>query len=149
MGKGYKRYTDKQRADSVVFLESLGYPYRLGALEEAAKHLKISRTTLQSWFNNIHNPPEELRAESRVELHEAINAELDKIFLQMGAVRDTASYKDLAWAAAVFVDKLQLISGQPTENVKQNISFERTGISTLPQHLTSGATNGTGGEEAI
>jgi hypothetical protein len=37
------------------------------------------------------------------------------------------------------VDKLQLLNNEPTENINAQIAFVRTGLSTIPEHLASGA----------
>lgn len=119
-----KNYTDKERADCVVFLESLGWPEEVGALHRASKHLGVPYNSLRGWAMKKHNPPpEDIIAEARVELRTAIENELDKAFKHMNAVRDEASYRDAAWAAAVLIDKLQLLTGGPTENNDTTIRF--------------------------
>lgn len=100
-------------------LEAAGYPQREGALSYAASKVGIPPTTLRRWFTGSRNPPPaEMVNKKRLDLREAIQNELIEIFDAMGHVRPDASYRDLAWAAGVLIDKNQLIDGQPTWRVE-------------------------------
>lgn len=136
------RYDDKFRASAVLMLEAAGYPDKSGALTATAKHLSVPASTLAGWFKNEHNPPPtEVREEKRIELRDVLRKEIGLALSAAEGVRETASYKDLITAAAILIDKLQLITGQPTANERSSITIERTGLSTLPEHLAFG-TNG-------
>lgn len=132
----YQRYSDEFRASAVLMLEAAGYPAREGALSQVASHLGMPRTTLRRWYRGaIHPPPAEIVQKKRLDLRAAIRAEVDEIFTAMGAVRPDASYRDLAWAAGVLIDKLQLLDGKPTWRVEL-IDLLRDGTLT-PDEVTS------------
>lgn len=145
-----RRYTDKERADCVATLIGCGYPDAAGALEHVHKLTGVPRATLHGWYHAVNNPPpDDVLAESVKTLSELLETEIRLNFYVMQDKRAEATYRELALANAVFVDKLQLLSGQPTENVKQAITFERTGITTLPEHLASSTVDSATGEEAV
>ena len=122
-----KSYDDQFRASAVVMLEAAGYPEREGALSYVAGHIGVPISTLRGWFNASHNPPPaELRNKKRLDLREAVRAELDNVFAAMEGVRQDASYRDLVTAAGILVDKLQLLEGKPTERSEQNVSVSMT-----------------------
>jgi hypothetical protein len=113
------RYDDKFRASAVVMLEAAGYPNEKGALTRISEHLHVPKTTISRWFTEKNNPaPPELVTEKRGELTDWIKSEVAAIFDRMPVVRDEASYRDLATAAGIFTDKLQLLSGKPTERTE-------------------------------
>lgn len=96
-------------------LEAAGYPKRDGALSQVAGHLGVPLSTLRGWFNGTRNPPPaKLRNEKRFDLREAIQKELADIFPAMADKRQDATYRELATAAGILVDKIQLLTGQPT-----------------------------------
>jgi AcrR family transcriptional regulator len=96
-------------------LEAAGYPDMEGALTRVAEHLGVPLSTIHRWFHKKQNPPpSQLVNEKRFDLVEAIKAEIANAFQEMSAARDQASYKDLTTAAAILIDKLQLLSGEPT-----------------------------------
>lgn len=110
-----RRYDDKFRASAVVMLEAAGYPGRLGALAQVSQRLKVPETTLHGWARATRNPPPaELRTEKRGELIDWIRAELSGIFEAMPGARPDASYRDLGTVAGILTDKLQLLTGNPT-----------------------------------
>ena len=147
---GKRRYDDKFRSNAIVLLEAAGYPERDGALSQVAKHLKMPTNTLHGWANAIHNPPpDDVVDEQRKELKELLEDELSNALAAMGNVRGDATYRDLGVVVGILTDKMQLISGNATQNVKQAITFERTGISTIPQHLTPSAIESADGEEEV
>ena len=140
-----RRYDDKFRASAVLMLEAAGYPKQVGALEAVARRLQMPRTTLKGWYDGSHNPPPaNVRHEKELDLVQAIKDELQDILPELAKSRGDASYKDLVTAFAILVDKLQLLAGEPTENVQQRIVIERTDRSTLPAHLSRGASDSLG-----
>lgn len=111
-----KRYDDKFRASAVVMLEAAGYPGKEGALASTAKHLKVPHQTLRRWFLNEQNPPPSaLVREKRGELSDLLRNEIDAALGAMDGARPEASYRDLGTVAGILIDKLQLITGKPTE----------------------------------
>lgn len=128
-----RRYDDNFRASAVVALQAAGYPETKGALAQIAKKLDVPVNTLKGWFTGKNNPPSaELRTEKKGELVEWITTELKAIFGTMNNVRDSASYKDLATAAGILIDKKQLLSGEPTSSEKQRIIIEYADFTDSP-----------------
>jgi hypothetical protein len=131
-------------------LEGAGYPQRDGALTDVSNHLSVAPSTLHGWFNKKSNPPpEEELEEARLDLSEAIRTEISALLKEMTRARDSASYKDLGIVFGVLVDKLQLLNNEPTENINAQIAFVRTGLSTIPEHLASGARTSVERSEAV
>lgn len=145
-----KRYTDEFRASAVLMLEAAGYPDKEGALTKVAKHLGMPYQTLSRWAREKNNPPPpELVHNKKIDLIAGIKNELSFIFDEMGKTRQDAEYRELATAFGIMVDKLQLLTGQPTERNDSRILFERTGLSTIPEHLAPGTIERGGKLEAI
>ena len=114
-------YDEKFIAGAVVMLEAAGYPEKKGALASTAKHLRMHERTLSRWFKKEQNPPpDKLVSEKRGELSELLRNEVEGIFCQMPNVREEASYRDLGTVAGILIDKLQLITGKPTERSEIN-----------------------------
>jgi hypothetical protein len=118
-----RRYDDKFRASAVVMLEAAGYPDRDGALANTSRRLKVPHNTLRNWFHAKRNPPpSELRREKKLDLVQAIKDELIDLFPDMANARQDASYRDMATAAGILIDKLQLLTGEPTERTEHTQS---------------------------
>lgn len=150
MANQRQRYDDKFRASAIVMLEAAGWPDKEGALTQVSKHLGIPLTTLHRWANGESNPaPSDLVSEKRVELSKLLQAEINAALGEMSKARPFATYRDLGTVAAILIDKLQLLNDKPTQNVQQSISFERRGVSSLPEHLTFGTATSITGEEAL
>lgn len=112
------RYTDQQRADLVVMLQSEGYPDKKGALQKVANYSKVPMATLHRWFHEKNNPPpSKLVNEKAFDLKEALQAELQAILDTMPGARDEANYGDLSRALGIITDKLLLLDKQPTERI--------------------------------
>lgn len=147
---GKTRYDDKTRAASVAFMIGLGYPDNKGAIEETAKHTGIPKSTLRGWADGTSNPPpEEVVGEQKLELSVAIRSEISALLKEMQRARETASYRDLGIVFGVLVDKLQLLNDEPTENINAQISFIRSGLSTLPESTTPSAIADTSGAQTV
>lgn len=122
----YKHYTDDEQAVALAYLRAAGYPDKPGALKDAARHTGVSGKQLVRWYRGESTPPpDNLVSEKVFDLQTAINEELQKIFDAMGAVREDASYKDLATAAGIFADKAQLLAGKPTAINEERVSDAR------------------------
>ena len=121
-----KRYTDDYRASAVLMLEAAGYPKREGALTQVSSRLGVPLSTIRGWYTGAHNPPPaELRNEKRFDLVEAIREELEAIFPNLKDRREEASYRELVTAVGILTDKMQLLTGQPTERAEVNVSDHR------------------------
>jgi hypothetical protein len=113
-----KRYDDKFRAGAVVMLQAQGYPDTKGALTKVANHLHVPAMTISRWFRAAQNPPpHDLVTEKELDLVALLKTELTQIFTAFPTARPDASFKDLATAAGIMIDKLQLLENKPTERV--------------------------------
>lgn len=111
-----KRYTDDFRASTVLMLEAAGYPDTKGALSRVSVQVGAPISTISRWFHGVKNPPPpELANEKRIDLVAAIKNEVYEILGEMPSARSEADYRALATALGIMVDKLQLLSGKPTE----------------------------------
>jgi len=119
------RYSDDYVASAVLMLEAAGYPQKEGGLESVYKALRKggkpgpARTSLTNWYNRTKHPVESTTVEQkRAELQEVIRDEVYAAFQAAGAAREEATYKDLITAAAILIDKLQLLNGGATERTE-------------------------------
>lgn len=120
------RYSDEFRANAVIMLEVAGYPKRKGALTQVARELNVSHSLIRRWFLKSQNPPpSNLVQEKRFDLVQAIRDELAGLFPEMVDARQDASYRDLATAAGILIDKLQLLQNKPTAIVKLQRAIEQ------------------------
>lgn len=120
------RYDDAFRASAVLMLEAAGYPDREGALSQVSGRLGVPLSTLRGWFNGSHNPPPaQLRNEKKLDLVQAIKDELGEIFPALGGARQDANYRELVTAVGILTDKLQLLTGQPTERAEVYVNDHR------------------------
>ena len=116
MVKKRRRYTDEFRASTVLMLQAAGYPDQKGALARVSNKVGVAHSTISRWFNaNRNPPPSKLVREKKIDLVEAIRQELEGILHDMPGARQDAGYRELATAFGIMVDKLQLLSGKPTE----------------------------------
>lgn len=124
-----RRYTDQYRASAVLMLEAAGYPDKPGALMSVANHLKVPHATLSRWARAIQNPPPpELVHEKKLDMVAEL---LDLLGLTFTAAKNTvgeATNKELATAIGIYIDKLQLLSGKPTERQEVNVTDHRERI---------------------
>jgi len=114
-----KRYDDKFRASAIVMLQAAGWPDEKGALTSVAKHLGIPLATLSRWAKEKNNPPPtEVVTEKKGDLTALIDTEIRGIFGEMPNARKDAPYNHLAIAFGILADKLQLLTGGPTERTE-------------------------------
>ena len=119
----YKHYTDDEKAVALAYLKAAGYPDRPGSLTDASRHTGMSTRQLQRLYKGDSVKPSDiLVAKKEFELETALTEELAAIFDAMGGIRDEASYKDLATAAGIFIDKRQLLTNSPTQNINHMIN---------------------------
>lgn len=113
------RYSDEDRANAVALLRAGGYPDTRGALTRTSNQVGIPARTISRWFNEEQNPPPPAMVdEKRRELREIIKDEIYEVFYRMPDKRGDASYGSLVTAAAILVDKLQLLEDKPTERTE-------------------------------
>lgn len=142
----HPRYNDKQRAAAVAMLQGMGYPEKKGALTAVYNHTGIPLPTLSRWFRGTSNPPpNDIVNETKIDLVSAIKKELADLFPAMGDARDGASYKELATAAGILIDKLQLLEGKPTAINEERASDARNKLMDLVSRRApeAGTTEGT------
>lgn len=97
-------------------LEAAGYPTEKGALTRVAEHLKVPARTLSRWFNGEQNPPPDQTVnEKKGEMTDWLRDEIAHAVTAMAKVREEASYRDIGTVLGILIDKLQLLSGAPTE----------------------------------
>jgi len=109
------RYTDEFRANAVLMLEAAGYPDSDGALARTSRHLQVPHSTLRRWYWKTQNPPpSEMVQKKKIDLRAAIREEIEGILDYMGYAREDADYRALGTVFGIMVDKLQLLSGEPT-----------------------------------
>lgn len=110
-----RRYDDEFRTSAVLMLEAQGYPSREGSLSNVSKHLGVPRSTLQGWFNGTRNPvPPDMRHEKRLNLLEELADLLGLTILAARNTVDEANFREQVTGIGILVDKIQLLSGQPT-----------------------------------
>lgn len=120
-----KRYDDKFRANAIVMLEAAGYPNQKGALSQVSQHLSVPETTLHGWAREKHNPvPADIRTEKKGEIVDLLRAEIEAALGAAAGARPDANYRDLMTGIGIMVDKLQLLTNEPTENVTNRIVIE-------------------------
>ena len=109
-------------------LDVLGYGGngdKTGAMAKVSKQYNVPPATLRGWWLNEHNPPPtEIRDIKTSEIIALIKNEVHGALTSMPNARPDASYKDLAVAGAVLIDKLQLLEGKATERI-EHISPEQ------------------------
>lgn len=142
------RYSDEFRTNALLLVEASGYPEKQGGITRTAKHIKVPESTLRSWWNGSRNPPPaEMRAEKRQDLADMLRNEIDGALGAMKGARDGASYRDLGTVAGILIDKLQLITGKPTEiseiNDVTNVDYSKLTTDQLRQLVAIAESVGT------
>lgn len=101
------RYTDSDRAAALAVLQA-----NAGNMARTARETGVPRVTLLGWARDVDRQSRtaDLAERKRVDLADIIRAELDAIFGAMEAKRGEASYRELATAAGILVDKLIRLS---------------------------------------
>jgi hypothetical protein len=113
----WTRYSDEQRAAVLAALDA-----NKGNVTKTARETGVPKSTLIAWRDNVHVPPsDELRTTKKLELADLIRAELGAIFDALPGKRGDASYKDVATAAGILIDKLALLQGDATSRVDVNV----------------------------
>lgn len=126
-----KTYTDDFRANTVLMLEAAGYPDQKGALTAVAKKVKAPPRTISRWFNKEQNPPpDRLVKEKRGELVERLDDMAHMLLDAMGIdiQENGVDAVRAATALGIVFDKLQLLSGKPTDITEVNVTDDRERI---------------------
>ena len=99
-----------------------GWPDKKGALTSTANHLNIWPMTLLRWLTGESNPPSNnLVTKKTQSLVESIEDEMWAIIGQMAFTREGATYQQLGTVFGIMFDKMQLLTGGPTENINQRV----------------------------
>lgn len=118
-----KAYSDKFKAGALIMLESEGYPQDRYAMQRVAKRLNVPNRTLRQWaYTQNGEEFAELCQEQKKSLTTLIEDEIRAAFEALGMARPEAGYRDLTTSIAIFIDKMQLLSGKPTERSQQQIN---------------------------
>lgn len=136
--KTYRQYSTKQRALAIALVNSsVGFSER-ERIKDAAKQTGFPAETIRKWINGTVVkclPTVQEQAEVERTLDENIDFEIKEIFKEMREARSSATYRDLAYAFGVLADKKQLLNGNSTANIAQQITLIRSGESSIPAHL--------------
>lgn len=103
-----KSYTDAERAEALAVLQANG-----GNMLRTSKATGIPRTTLIAWSGDIDRQERtaDVIERKRFDLADVIERELQAIFQAMATKRADATYRELATAAGILIDKLGMLSG--------------------------------------
>ena len=113
-------------------LEAQGYPQVKGALTAVANHLGVPYRTLSRWFNKEQNPPpDQLVREKKGTLEEQLTDLLGVFIEEMAVARKDAPLTAVATSFGITFDKLQLLRGNPTEHIEQDVN-----VNDSRQHFT-------------
>lgn len=110
--KGQRRYTDQDRADALAALAANN-----GSIQRTARELDMPESTLEAWANGaVHPSIPKIRDQTIASMADRAE-DLGHMLIgdmAMPAARERASFKDLAIAFAIVVDKMRLLREQPT-----------------------------------
>ena len=120
-------YDDEYRASAVLMLEAAGYPGQEGALSRVSDRLGVARSTLRSWADGSHNPPPaKIRHEKKrdfiADLQHLLGLHIDAATEVVG---DSGDLRAIDTGIGILVDKIQLLTGQPTERAEVNVNDHR------------------------
>ena len=124
--KKHPRYDDEFRASAVLMLEAAGYPGP-GALSRVSGHLGVARSTLRSWADGSHNPPppkvrHEKKRDFVADLQHLLGLHIDAA---ADVVGDSGDLRAIDTGIGIIVNKLQLLTGQPTERAEVHVNDHR------------------------
>ena len=153
----YRKYTDTQKAIAKVYVEAATGETMDSKIRVAAKKTGIPRKTIWGWINKEEKgiDPEaraqldEMEVVVKKTLEELLDNEIQRILEAMESTRDSATYIELGRVLAHILPERNNLNGTPTQSIKHQIEFVRSGISSLPQHLTPIAIEGNRAEEEI
>jgi hypothetical protein len=109
----------------MAFLQAAGYPDTPGASARVSERFRIPRRTIERWAKGERTgAPQHIIQVKRAELRDMLREEATEILVEMAGKREEAGYRDLAIALGIIVDKLQLLSGGPTDSSTSRIVIE-------------------------
>ena len=124
-GEHKNKFTDEEKASAVLMLEVAGYPNRKGALAQTERETGIHESTLRTWYNGTHGaPPANIYAKKKDDLRDKLQSAANKLVDHLIEISDMGDTRETATALGIVIDKLQLISGEPTENTNQHVVIE-------------------------
>jgi len=120
---GRRRYSDEERATYVAMLVAEGYPERTGALKKVAAFVGCHPNVLRRWWKGTQNPPPtELVTQKKEDIATRLEGVVHHILDLLPDALEIADTRDLITGLGVSIDKLQLVSGKPTERVEENVT---------------------------
>ena len=106
-------------------LEVAGYPEKNGSLSYVGKKTGVPLSTLRDWYAQKDNAAfTEVRNNKKTQLTERIEDLIDKTLIHAAGVMSGSEFKDAVTSAAILIDKLLLLKGEPTENTNQHVVIE-------------------------
>jgi len=127
----FRKYTDEEQAMFVLQLEVLGYPDNVHAPYQVAKKKGApSARTLRRWWGIKDNPQiDKLVQHKKIDL---ITELKDLLGLHIGAstkaVAGSEDLKGINTGIGILVDKILLLSGEPTDRKEVNITDNRSRV---------------------
>lgn len=117
-----RQYSDEDKAIALVALKANG-----GNLSKTARETGFPLSTIRNWRdgNGVVDEVAEIGNEKAIDFANLLRAELMAIFDTLPDKRDDAKYRELATAAGIFIDKLQLLTGDVTERNEVEIRIIR------------------------
>lgn len=106
-----RQYSDNDKATALSILDANG-----GNVNQTAKQIGIPRKTLEMWANNRHLSADvaDIRQEKKASLAEKFQELADKLVDDLIRRVGEGKFVEQATAAAIAVDKMQLLKGAPT-----------------------------------
>ena len=143
------KFSDEQRGMFLLQLEVLDYPKNEYALSEISKRPGApSRKTLRRWWNEKDSSPGgKIALHKKQDLVEALTELLHlHVDAAKEAVKDNDDLRSIDVGIGILIDKLQLLSGGPTERQEINVTDHRERILAGIARKADGYVTGTSGE---
>jgi transposase-like protein len=130
-----KRYTDKEIAKAITFMENNINPHTGNPnYSKVSKELDINRKTLMRWWSDRHSEDaEQIRTLKRQEFIEAAWNEINEGLKVLAVKRGRATYKEIITSLGILLDKIQMLKGEPTLITKND---NRTELYDKYKHLS-------------
>jgi len=105
-----RSYTDAERATALAALDANG-----GNVKRTARDTGISPSTLASWRDRQTLEGTDIRAQKQNDLRAQLELVAYELAMAIPGKVDEAQLQQVTTSLAIVIDKLQLLSGQPTE----------------------------------
>lgn len=113
------QYSSDDKAAALAALEANG-----GNLRLTSRQLKIPLTTLHMWASgHVPNDVPNLRTEKKAELQDELRRIAYALVEAIPAKVDSANLQQIATTLGIVIDKMQLLSGQPTDRSQIDITI--------------------------